>query len=296
MGSIQQESTFNPYAKEKGGTGRGLFQWSYDRTGKMPTSTGNQWKDIDNQLAFFQQELATTESKAGGMLKSAKTLQQAGSAMKQYERYGTAGDRYKYMQQWQNAGSGGGGLSGGKGMSGEQLAGSLGNYIKQTGGAPGSIHEHPWHGGVKYQHSKNSYHKSGRAIDIGAYANEQAGVISRIKAFNSKMGVRPVEFLHAGNDSKHQDHVHVAYAYGAGMPAFFNSQRAAVNWERSMMPAGASVRSVTSNTSEGLGGAMVTAPITINAGSGQNAKEIAAEVIFELNRAVTEVRAASLYG
>jgi hypothetical protein len=190
----------------------------------------------------------------------------------------------------------GGGMSGGRGMSGMQIAGSLGNYIKQTGGAPGSIHEHPWHGGVKYTHAENSYHKSGRAIDIGAYANEQAGVISRIKAFNSKMGVRPVEFLHAGNDSKHQDHVHVAYAFGAGMPAFFNSQRAAVNWERSMMPAGASVRSVTSNTSEGLGGAMVTAPITINAGSGQNAKEIAAEVIFELNRAVTEVRAASLYG
>jgi hypothetical protein len=28
MGSIRQESTFNPYAKEPGGTGLGLFQWS----------------------------------------------------------------------------------------------------------------------------------------------------------------------------------------------------------------------------------------------------------------------------
>jgi hypothetical protein len=110
-------------------------------------------------------------------------------------------------------------------------------------------------------------------------------------------GLAPKELFYAGNDptGEHKDHVHVAYAFGAGMPAFFNSQRAAVNWERSMMPPGASVRSVTSNTSEGLGGAVVTAPITIY-GAGHNAQEIAAEVIFELNRAVTEVRAASLYG
>jgi hypothetical protein len=109
-------------------------------------------------------------------------------------------------------------LGGGYGGAGVAIAGQLGNYIKATGGAPGSIWEHPMHGGVKGKHAAGSYHYSGRAIDIGAYANEQAGVIARIKAFNAKMGVKPVEFLHAGNDPNHQDHVHVAYNRGNMSP------------------------------------------------------------------------------
>ena len=180
------------------------------------------------------------------------------------------------------------------------MAGNLGKYMQSSGAVTGSIWQHPWFGGNTGKHARPDYHglhRGGYAIDLGGYANEQGPILAAVNKFNSMYGLAPKELFYAGNDptGEHKDHVHVAYAFGAGMPAFFNSQRAAVNWERSMMPPGASVRSVTSNTSEGLGGAVVTAPITIY-GAGHNAQEIAAEVIFELNRAVTEVRAASLYG
>lgn len=150
-------------------------------------------------------------------------------------------------------GMGGMGLGGGYGSAGVRLAGMLGNFIKATGGAPGSIWEHPWHGGVRGTHSKDSYHYSGRAIDIGAYAYEQGGVISRVHQFNRKMGVRPVEFLHAGNDKGHQDHVHVAYAYGPKKPALFKRQEDAIAWERDNIPAHLKVMSVTTNSGETMG-------------------------------------------
>jgi hypothetical protein len=145
------------------------------------------------------------------------------------------------------------------------------------------------HGGVKGKHAPGSYHYSGRAIDIGAYANEQAGVIARIQQFNAKMGVKPVEFLHAGNDPRgHSDHVHVAYALGQGKPAFFGSQRAAENWEASM--AGRmNVRSVTGNTLEGFGGGSVgDIYVTVNAGSTNDPDQLAYMVADRIQRAVNE--------
>jgi len=188
------------------------------------------------------------------------------------------------------------GMAGGKGAgkSGMVIAGQLGDYIKATGGAPGSIHEHPWHGGVRGRHAPRSYHKDGRAIDIGAYAYEQGGVLARIAQFNAKMGVRPVELLKAG-DPGHSDHVHVAYAMGLGNPAYFPTQSDAMEWEGKMMPPGASVRSVTSNTSEGLGGAVtVNAPITIHQQPGQDAEQLASIVAIRLNEAIMQARSSSI--
>ena len=184
-----------------------------------------------------------------------------------------------------------GGLESGAGTGGVRIAGMLGNYIKSTGGAPGSIHEHPWHGGVKYKHSPTSYHYQGRAIDLGAYANEQAGVISRITAFNAKMGVNPVEFLHAGNRKDHQDHVHVAYALGKGRPAFFSSQAAAENWERKMVPSSLKVKTVTTNSGErGFGSTSINAPITIYQQPNQDPEELASIVAYRISMAVEELR------
>lgn len=192
---------------------------------------------------------------------------------------------------------GGGGmpLGAGYGSGGGAIAGALGDFIKKSGGAPGSIHEHPAHGGVKGKHAPGSYHYSGRAIDIGAYANEQAGVIARIKQFNAQMGVKPVEFLHAGNDPNHQDHVHVAYALGKGRPAFFGSQGAAERWEASM--AGSmNVRSITGNTMEGFGsGGTINNNITINQQPGQNAEELATIVALKIGEAVADARASSIF-
>ena len=199
-------------------------------------------------------------------------------------------------------GAGGGGAGGGGGMAtgsgygskGSQIAGQLGTYIKQTGGAPGSIHEHPQHGGVKGRHSPNSYHYQGRAIDIGAYANEQGGVLSRIAQFNQKMGVKPVELLKAG-DPGHSDHVHVAYAYGQGNPALFSSKEAAQKFEKSMVPSSVKVGSITGNSAEGFGGSTsVTNNITIQQQPGQNADELAMIVAQKIGEAVADARAASI--
>jgi len=196
-------------------------------------------------------------------------------------------------------GAGGAGLAGmaggaGAGSSGSVIAGQLGDYIKATGGAPGSIHEHPRHGGVRGRHAPGSYHYSGRAIDIGAYAYEQGGVLARVAQFNAKMGVRPVELLKAG-DPGHSDHVHVAYAMGLGNPAYFPTQSDAMEWEGKMMPPGASVRSVTTNSSENLGGAVtVNAPITINQKEGQDAEQLASIVALRLGEAVMQARSSSI--
>lgn len=66
------------------------------------------------------------------------------------------------------------------------------------------------------QHAENSYHYSNRAIDIGAYSYEQGPILEAIEEFNRMKGIKPVELLHAGNDSSggHDDHVHVAYFSG----------------------------------------------------------------------------------
>jgi hypothetical protein len=195
------------------------------------------------------------------------------------------------------AGGAGGGMATGSGYGskGSAIAGQLGTYIKQTGGAPGSIHEHPQHGGVKGKHSPNSYHYQGRAIDIGAYAYEQGGVLARIAQFNQKMGVKPVELLKAG-DPGHNDHVHVAYAFGKGNPALFSSQQAAERFERSMVPSSVRVGSITGNSAEGFGGAPITinSPITINQQPGQDADQLAMIVANKISEAVADARAASI--
>lgn len=192
-------------------------------------------------------------------------------------------------------GGGGGGiaLGGGYGSRGSQIAGALGNYLKQTGGAPGSIHEHPQHGGVKYKHSPTSYHYQGRALDIGAYANEQGGVLRRVAQFNAQMGVKPVELLKAG-DPGHSDHVHVAYAMGSGNPAFFSSAGAADKWESMMAGKNPIIGSVRAQSREMKGGTMtVNAPITIHQQPGQDSDQLASLVAIKLTQAVNQLRYSS---
>ena len=111
---------------------------------------------------------------------------------------------------------------------GSKIAGRLGRFLNERGLRWGSgVTEHPEHGGVTSPHATNSYHYVGRAIDIGGwgpnrYAREgmtgvddQTKIIQGIREFNKKEGVKPVEFLHEGNEPYgHNDHVHIAYRRG----------------------------------------------------------------------------------
>ena len=109
----------------------------------------------------------------------------------------------------------------------QRNAGELGSFIKSLGVAKGSgVHEHPQHGGIKYQH-KGSGHYEGRAIDIGGYGgrygraklgknfiDDQSAILSAINQFSIKTGKKPSLVLHGDNDPGHWDHVHAEYERG----------------------------------------------------------------------------------
>lgn len=107
----------------------------------------------------------------------------------------------------------------GYGSAGSKLAGELGRYIKKKLKSPEqflAVTEHPEHGGVLGKHDPRGYHYQGggRAIDIGAYTEEQGTVLAVIAEFNKMKGIKPVQLLHGKNDPYHTDHVHVAYKGG----------------------------------------------------------------------------------
>ena len=107
-------------------------------------------------------------------------------------------------------------LGKGYGSEGSKIAGELGRFMKKKGVVPGSVHRHPEHPpySLTSGHSPGSLHYQGRAIDLGANANEQGPVLAAVAEFNRIKGVKPVQVFHAGNDTYHQDHVHVAYGKG----------------------------------------------------------------------------------
>ena len=66
-------------------------------------------------------------------------------------------------------------------------------------------------------------------------------------------------------------------------------------WEQKMMPPGAKVQSVTSNSSENLGGTTtVNAPITIHQQPGQDAEQLASIVAMRLSEAIMQSRASAI--
>jgi hypothetical protein len=194
------------------------------------------------------------------------------------------------LQQQSAAGMGGmgGGLfGGGAGGGGVAKVIQIGKMLQGMGL---NVAENPAFGSGRVgQHAPGSYHYSGRAIDVtGSPAQLDA-------AYAQLLNTNPAELL--WRVPGHFDHLHVAYALGAGMPAFFGSQNAAINWEKSMVPSSVRVGSVTSNSSEGFGGGPITinAPVTIHQQPNQDAEDLAALVAIKIGEAVSQARSSSVF-
>lgn len=181
----------------------------------------------------------------------------------------------------------GGALFGlGSGPGGANKVVAVGRQLQAMGL---NVAENPAFGSGRVgQHAPGSYHYMGRAIDVTGPAALLDQAYTQLQATN------PAELL--WRTAGHWDHLHVAYALGKGMPAFFNSMQAAQDWERSMVPGSVKVASVTGNSSEGFGEQNVyVGGVTVNASDVQDPNELASIVAIKIGEAVADARSASLF-
>ena len=138
------------------------------------------------------------------------------------------------------------------------------------------------------KHAPGSYHYSGRAIDVTGPAALLDQAYARLKATN------PAELL--WRTAGHYDHLHVAYALGAGKPAFFSSLKAAQQWEQAQI-GDARISSVTTNSREmGAGDVVVNVGgVTVHSGNVTDPKELAYLVATEIGNAVNDAVNASIF-
>ena len=132
MGSMQQESSFDPNASQNGGgieasiaqgegtNGFGLCQWTGSRTQALVNFCSSNNLDpttAEGQIAFMNYEMGQRGSNAA--FNSAGSVDDALKVMQQYEGYGEVGNRDNYARQiFQNQGRGittSGSASGGSG-------------------------------------------------------------------------------------------------------------------------------------------------------------------------------------
>ena len=79
----------NPGDGSDGSDSIGIGQWNAGRAKALKSfaaSRGKPWNDLDTQIDFAIHEMQTNEGKAGGLLKSARTVDEAAAAMLHYER------------------------------------------------------------------------------------------------------------------------------------------------------------------------------------------------------------------
>jgi hypothetical protein len=205
------------------------------------------------------------------------------------------------------AASAAGGMAGDKGFGGA-LGGGAGGL-----GAASSLAKSMGLTMTSYKRNgpaSASYHNVGRAMDFSNSTGPTPQMLKFAQTLAATSGSNLAELIYTPlgysikhgrkippiAQSSHNNHVHVAYAYGSGNPAFFSSQSAATSWEKKMMPGGARVRSVTSNSSESLGGTSVgNINVTVNAGHTNDPDKLAAIVAQRLSQAIQEVRSASVF-
>ena len=153
-----------------------------------------------------------------------------------------------------------------------------------------------WHGANRARDYSNGTGPTPQMMQFaqaiaGKYGSNLKELIYTPLGFSIKNGQKVAPYAQGA----HYNHVHVAYALREGNPAFFNREKEAKDWESKMMPPGARVRSITSNTSEGFGGGTtINAPITINQQPGQDSEELAAIVAGHLGAAIEKVTASSI--
>lgn len=135
MGNIERESRFNPAAKEQGGTGIGLAQWSFGRANNLKNFAkrkGKAWSDLNTQLDFLWHELTTTETNALRALKSSRSVIAAADAFqRKFERAGVVaqGQRNSAAKKYYNQFKGTGGNSVVKGMAGKSVVADPTAYL-----------------------------------------------------------------------------------------------------------------------------------------------------------------------
>jgi hypothetical protein len=234
MANIHRESGFRPGASESGGPGVGLFQYSSGGRKsaflKAVPNYATNWKgQIDYALKedyapqYLKRSFSSPQEAADVWMRKwerpAEYIQND-KGPKIHAQYLAGLQKYRTQKGYDIPGSNAVdiGLGKGYGSKGSKIAGDLGKYLNQNL-IPGKdflrVTEHPEFGGVVGGHAKNSYHKYGRAIDIGAWDWEQPKILKAIAQFNKQKGVKPVELLHAKNEpSGHSNHVHVAYKDG----------------------------------------------------------------------------------
>jgi hypothetical protein len=268
------------------------------------------WRSSQGIMQTFLRGFDTLiKTTAAGDATVARTTQQTGAATRASIERSTAiqmaGDA-KIMSAIRAASAAGGimgdqgfggGLGGGKGGLGaaSSLAKSMGltmTSFKRSGPA------------------NASYHNVGRAMDFSNSTGPTPQMMKFAQTLAATSGSNLAELIYTPlgysikhgkkippiAQSSHYNHVHVAYAYGPGSPAFFSNQNEAMAWERQMMPGGARVRSVTSNSSESLGGTSVgNINVTINAGHTNDPDQLATIVAQRLSQAIQEVRSASIF-
>jgi hypothetical protein len=237
MANISRESGFRPGSQQSDGPGVGLFQYSSagrkDAFLKAVPNYANDWKaQVDYALKedyapqYLKQSFSSPQEAADVWMREwerpAEYIQNT-EGPKIHAKYLASVEKYKTKKGYELPTSADLTMGGkGYGSEGVKIAGDLGKFIQQNLKSPEQflrVTEHPDFGGISGKHTEpgyKGYHKSGRAIDIGAFAEEQGPILKVIANFNKMRGLKPVQIYHAGNDptGEHNDHVHVAYALG----------------------------------------------------------------------------------